>query len=138
MPEGVKADSAKLRMDLIPPDVQVDIARVYTYGALKYEDRNWEKGMNWSRLIAAVDRHFLQFKLGETYDTESGLPHLAHAIVGLQMLHAHFIRGIGQDDLPTPNGYWQYMAGYLNGERIKLFNKPENKMTDFPRTGDGE
>ena len=41
---GVKHDSGKLRMDLVPPEAIKAMADVLTSGAAKYGDRNWEKG----------------------------------------------------------------------------------------------
>lgn len=77
--EGTKYDEGKLRYDLLPPDAVQELVRVYDYGALKYADRNWEKGMKWSRCFSALMRHSWAFWMGENLDPESGLPHMAHA-----------------------------------------------------------
>ena len=55
------------------------IIEVMTYGAAKYADRNWEKGLPWRKALGALMRHIRQFRAGETIDPESGLPHMAHA-----------------------------------------------------------
>ena len=55
--DGVKFDQDKPRMDLIPPETVEALAAVLTYGAKKYEDRNWEKGMSWGRVYGALMRH---------------------------------------------------------------------------------
>lgn len=83
---GVKFDQNKLRYDLIPVRPMAQIAEVFTMGARKYKDRNWEKGMQWSRPIAALERHFQAFKGGEDHDPESGLLHLAHVAVNAMFL----------------------------------------------------
>ena len=57
MSEGKKHDSAKRRMDLLPVRPIWDIADVLTFGADKYDDRNWEKGFAWSRAYGAAMRH---------------------------------------------------------------------------------
>lgn len=80
---GVKYDEGKLRFDLIPPKVMQDLAEVYTMGAAKYEDRNWEQGIKFSRLYAAVQRHLHAYWSGQDLDVESALPHLAHAMWGM-------------------------------------------------------
>lgn len=82
LPEGVKYDGEKLRFDLIPAYPLETLADVYTRGAIKYEDRNWEKGMKWSRIFAAIMRHLWAFWRGEDIDKESGQPHVAHAAWG--------------------------------------------------------
>ena len=51
-----KFDQNKMRLDLVPTTAIEDIANVLTFGANKYGDRNWEKGMKWSRVIASHDR----------------------------------------------------------------------------------
>ena len=98
MKEGVKHDGGKLRYDLLPVDSLADVARVFTFGYLKYGPRNWELGMDWSRVYNACQRHLQQFWAGEGTDVESGLPHLAHAAVNCLMLLAFHQRGSGVDD----------------------------------------
>jgi hypothetical protein len=98
---GKKNDSGKLRMDLIPPEVEEALAEVLTHGAKKYDDRNWEKGIKYSRVYAALRRHLLAWMMGEEIDEEWGLPHLAHAYCCLTFLLTYELRGMGDewDDL---------------------------------------
>ena len=51
---GVKHDKDKLRYDLIPTSVIKSLAARLTYGVTEYSDRNWERGMSWSRVYRAV------------------------------------------------------------------------------------
>lgn len=97
---GRKYDEDKPRMDLIAPEHLFALAMVLGYGAKKYADRNWEEGMNWSRVFAAMQRHLWKFWAGEEFDDESGLPHLAHAAFGIMVLTAYGERGAGTDDRP--------------------------------------
>jgi hypothetical protein len=76
---GVKHDQSKLRVDLIPPELISYDAAIYTIGAGKYGDDNWKGGLSYRRVLGAIGRHLLQRCLGEKNDSESGLPHLAHA-----------------------------------------------------------
>ncbi len=82
MEEGRKDDQGKLRYDLIPFDSLEELAKIYTFGSDKYGDRNWEKGIKFSRIIAAIFRHVTQWVLYETNDPETGFHHLAHAAWG--------------------------------------------------------
>ena len=100
MGEGVKLDSGKLRMDLIPPDAVEALARILTDGAVKYGCRNWEKGMAWSRPYAALLRHLLAWWGGQDIDPESGHPHLWHVLTNAAFLVAYEQRNIGEDDRP--------------------------------------
>ncbi len=95
---GVKYDAGKERVDLMPPEFIFAVSDILTYGAIKYEDRNWEKGMKWGRVFAALMRHLWKWWGGERLDAESGKPHLHHAACGLSFLIAYESRGIGEDD----------------------------------------
>jgi len=82
----VKYDEGKNRVDLIPILPLLEVGRVFTRGAVKYDDRNWEKGMPWSKLVGAALRHIYQFWGGERIDPEMGTHHLANAITCLFFL----------------------------------------------------
>jgi hypothetical protein len=99
--EGVKFDQGKARYDLIPPEVEEAIAQVLSFGAAKYGDRNWEAGMDWGRVYAAMRRHMgAWWRRLEDNDPESGMPHLWHAAACIAFLVAFEARGEGNDDRP--------------------------------------
>jgi hypothetical protein len=75
---GNKFDSGKPRMDLLPMDALLEVAKVLTFGSAKYGDRNWEKGIDVQRLRAAQLRHDASVEMGQLIDEESGLLHTAH------------------------------------------------------------
>lgn len=77
--EGRKDDADKLRFDLIPPRPLELVAEVYTIGAKKYADRNWEKGLKWGRVFAAMMRHAWKWWRGEQRDPD-GQHHLASVV----------------------------------------------------------
>ena len=95
---GKKWDKGKLRYDLLPPDILEQVVQIFTDGAEKYGDRNWERGMSWGRVYAAAQRHQAQFWQGNEFDDESGHNHLAHAIVNLMFLLAYCDRGLDEFD----------------------------------------
>lgn len=95
---AVKDDKGKLRMDLLPVRSLAQVAQVYTYGAEKYAPNNWRKGMAWSRIYAAILRHLFRFWVGEDLDSESGLPHLAHAAFGVLTLLDYGLTHLEYDD----------------------------------------
>lgn len=84
--QGLRYNTGKLRYDLLHPVAQKGIAEVLTFGANKYEDRNWEKGMSWTSTIASMKRHLAAIEAGEDYDPESGLKHIDHV-----QCNAHFL-----------------------------------------------
>jgi hypothetical protein len=97
--EPVKFDEGKNRLDLMPTEALEQVGRVYTYGANKYHDHNWRGGLKFSRLYGATLRHLFAFWRGEDADSESGLPHLAHATFGLLGLLQYSLEGRkGLDD----------------------------------------
>jgi hypothetical protein len=96
----MKMDLEKVRMDLIPYDVLFELGKVYTVGAKKYSDRNWEKGTNWGRPFAALMRHLSAWWQGEDKDPETGMSHMLHAAWNALTLVAYELRGIGEDDRP--------------------------------------
>lgn len=65
---------------LLPVQALAQVARVYSYGAEKYDRNNWRKGYAWHLSYDAMQRHLHAFWGGEDLDPESGLPHLAHAM----------------------------------------------------------
>lgn len=93
---AVKFDNGKPRYDLIPFDAMDGVAKVFEFGARKYADRNWEKGMDHGRLAAAAIRHISDYMQGKDFD-ESTLHHLDHATTNLLMLRALIVRNKGKD-----------------------------------------
>lgn len=84
------------RYDLLPYGALDEVARVYGFGAEKYADWNWAKGVDWSLCLAAMQRHIATWAQGEDDDPESGESHLAHAA-----FHCLALITFGQHDLGT-------------------------------------
>lgn len=76
---GEKFDQGKLRYDLIDGYALQELASIYTFGAQKYADNNWRKGLLYSRVFGALLRHVWAWWMGEDNDPETGLSHMAHA-----------------------------------------------------------
>jgi len=82
-----KYDDGKLRYDLIPPEVLKALAEIYTYGANKYGDNNWQKLKKFDdRYTAALMRHDNSRRSGEKRDQESGFLHSAHMLCNAAFL----------------------------------------------------
>lgn len=78
--EGRKADAGKPRPSLLPWRAIQQIVAVLEFGAAKYGADNWQRLPSArQRYFDAAMRHLLAWWDGERLDTESGLPHLAHA-----------------------------------------------------------
>lgn len=96
--EGLRFNAGKPRYDLLPADGLAALVDVYTKGAEKYADRNWEKGMAWSKCFASLMRHCWKFWRGEDYDEETGCHHMAMAAWNATALCVYSLRRIGDDD----------------------------------------
>ena len=94
---GRKDDQEKLRFDLIPAEVETALAAVLTYGAKRYSDRNWEKGLDWMRCYAAARRHLNAWLRGEDIDEESGLPAIDLALCEIVFLSTFYHRKSSHD-----------------------------------------
>lgn len=96
--EGTKKDEGKIRLDLIPPELLTSVGEILTFGAIKYSERNWEKGMKWGRVYGALMRHLWKWWKGEDLDDETGKSHLWHAGCCIAFLITYEARGVGEDD----------------------------------------
>lgn len=77
---GFKKDDDKLRWDLLSGPALQEMCKVATFGARKYPARNWEKGIMYGRIFAALMRHAWAWWMGEKNDPETGYNHMAHAM----------------------------------------------------------
>lgn len=93
---GYKRDHGKPRWDLVPWDALLGAVLVFTDGAAKYDDRNWEEGMRYGRVFASLMRHLTAFFQGEELD-ESGHHHLDHVVANALMLSAIVKRDTQKD-----------------------------------------
>lgn len=94
-----KADGVKVRFDLIPAMAELEIARIFTIGAMKY-DADQEDVQNWMHpsrthrmMYSASRRHLESRRLGEIYDADMKCHHLAASIVDQMMMLEADLRG---------------------------------------------
>lgn len=81
MANGMKLGQSKPMYNLLPAKAIDEMAKVMTFGAMKYAPNNWqlvEDGLE--RYRAAPPRHSFAMQSGEVLDSESGLHHAAHAM----------------------------------------------------------
>lgn len=92
-PTGGLKDEKIQRFDLIPPRMLQQLATLYGVGAAKYDDRNWELGIEFGKLFAALNRHLWKWWGGEEFDEEMGVHHLINVIWNatalFELLHTH-------------------------------------------------
>jgi hypothetical protein len=84
---GRKDDHGKLPYDLLPWGPIRYVVQVLQFGADQYGIDNWKiVPKHRSRYFSAAMRHVLAWFQGEKLDSQSGLPHLAHAVTCLLFL----------------------------------------------------
>ena len=122
---GTKNDEGKLRYDLIPADALEQLVGVYTRGARKYGDKNWERGLAFSRIYAAMMRHLQAWWQGEDYAEDDGQHHLSSVAWGaMALLHYHF-SGPCEDDRPnTPHDPTVTIP--KEGEAARVAHRPQS------------
>lgn len=90
MGEAKRFDSGKNRLDLVPPSLMEEVGKILTFGTAKYGDSNWKKGMSWSKCIASLKRHLLEFEKGVDKDSESGELHISHILCNAAFLLEYY------------------------------------------------
>ncbi len=98
---GNKHDAGKLPLHLLPTDALEAITEILDFGAKKYAPRNWEKGLDWSRVYRAAIGHLFKWWAGAGLDEETGKSHLWHAGCCVLFLISYELRGVGKDDRPS-------------------------------------
>lgn len=89
--DGKKFDQGKPEYGLIPPIALEEIAKILTFGSIKYAPNNWQRVKPKIRYFNAAMRHSWAWIRGERFDPESGMHHLAHAAISLMFLMEHDI-----------------------------------------------
>lgn len=105
---ALRYDTGKTPWHLLPTDGLRLIADHFGRGAAKYAERNWEKGMKFSRVYNSLLRHLTAFWEGEDYDNDpywkqQGVKvlHIVAVAWNALVLVVYVIRGVGEDDRPS-------------------------------------
>ena len=98
--KGLRFNTGKKRFDLVHAWAHEQMVDVLTVGANKYAERNWERGMAWSNVIASLKRHLNAIEKGEDFDPETTLLHAAHIACNAHFLTAYYKIYPQGDDRP--------------------------------------
>ena len=109
---GARRDNheGKGRMDLLPAEAILRLTRWYEWGAKKYGDHNWEKGMPIARYLDAALRHAFKYMAGAGDED-----HLSAAVWNLLCIMYHEHHQPELQDLPAWKGRktnWLYHIDY--------------------------
>lgn len=90
MEKALRYNTDKLRWSLVDFDSLEEMVKVLEFGALKYDDNNWKKGLHTTEICESMLRHIFAYLRGEDTDTESGLEHVGHILCNAMFLsHMH-------------------------------------------------
>ena len=127
--EGIKYDSEKPKMNLLPPKAIVEISKVLTFGAAKYDAENWRKLDDLqNRYTAGALRHIFAHMDGEQLDPETKLSHLAHAMCCLLFkLEIELENGKSEEEEPREADLTEHTARDQSTESDILTDKSYNE-----------
>lgn len=88
-PNGLRFNTGKLRWGLVHYKSLEPLVRVLMFGADKYDDNNWKKGLDQREILECMQRHLAALMDGESIDAESNLPHIGHILCNA-MFYSYF------------------------------------------------
>ena len=96
---GLRYDEGKNKMYLIPAEWDEVLGEIFTIGAKKYAERNWELGMDYSKVMGPLMRHLKDYRKGIKIDPTDGLPAIAKVAWNALALYYYDLKGLGKDDI---------------------------------------
>lgn len=127
--QGRKYDEGKAMLHLLPPKSILEVGKVLTYGAEKYDAENWRKVPDLQdRYASAALRHIFAHIDGELDDEETGLSHLAHAMCCLLFKLEDELLGKGEEERTREADTREYPPRY----RIAIKRESDNKKGSMP------
>lgn len=98
--KAMRDNVGKEPVHMVPPEIELMLAKIYEFGATKYEKDNWRKGTDWSVCYASAQRHLKKWWSHnyEDLDEESKLSHLWHALWNVATLAIYEQERLGADN----------------------------------------
>jgi hypothetical protein len=134
MSGGIKHDQGKPDLTYESLETQVLLARVREFGAKKYSRDQWKNGFSMLRSLAAAKRHIEKFLSGQTYDEESGLLELGHAMANLEHAIYDFVHRPENDDRPFKDvtvSFKKIDERIMAPSRQSLYLNPETNQVEI-------
>ena len=126
--KGLKYDSAKPKMNLLPPKALIEVGKVLTFGAEKYGAENWKELEDLqNRYTAGALRHIFAHMDGEKFDPETNLSHLAHAMCCLLFKLEIELEERTEKERPRETDVSEHQARDQSAETDILPNKSYNE-----------
>jgi len=83
---GNRFNNNKLKWSLVSWKALEPLVQVLMFGAEKYDDHNWKKGLKYTETCESLQRHLNSFLEGEDNDKESKLSHVGHILCNAMFL----------------------------------------------------
>lgn len=117
----------KIDTTLVPYELIASAAIGLNYGALKYSERNFERGLSYRTLLGSIERHTRAMMDGEFMDGPSNLPHHALLASSVAMLCHNIMQNRVIENLPpTKDGM---SVGYLAEISQEIFHR-NNQLSE--------
>ena len=95
---GSRFNTGKLKWSLVSWKALAPMVKVLMFGAEKYDDHNWKKGLKYTQVCESLQRHLNAFIEGEDNDPESKLAHVGHILCNAMFLSYMFLFRKDLDD----------------------------------------
>lgn len=96
--EADRFNEGKLRWSLVSWKALQPMVKVLEFGATKYSDHNWKKGLKYTEICESLQRHLNAFVEGENDDPESKLSHIGHILCNAMFLSYMYLFKKDMDD----------------------------------------
>tara|TARA_R110000803_G_scaffold78744_1_gene143985 strand:- start:712 stop:1053 length:342 start_codon:yes stop_codon:yes gene_type:complete len=96
--EGSRFNLGKLKWSLVSWRALAPMVKVLMFGAEKYDDHNWKKGLKFTEVMESMQRHMNAFADGENDDKESKLTHVGHILCNAMFLSYMYLFRKDMDD----------------------------------------
>lgn len=98
MDQGIRENEGKLKWSLVSWKALEPMVRVLMFGASKYDNHNWKRGLKYTETCESLQRHMNSFLEGEDDDKESKLSHVAHILCNAMFLSYMYLFRKDMDD----------------------------------------
>lgn len=96
--QGERENEGKLKWSLVSWSALAPMVRVLMFGASKYDDHNWKRGLKYTEVLESMQRHMNSFIEGQDNDKESKLSHVGHILCNAMFLSYMFLFRKDMDD----------------------------------------
>lgn len=95
---GERENKGKLKWSLVSWKALEPMIEVLMFGAAKYDNHNWKKGLKYTEICESLQRHMNSFLDKEDNDPESKLAHVGHILCNAMFLSYMFLFRKDLDD----------------------------------------